>query len=269
MAPTSRLSAVLASALLALSTAACVGSVENGPPRDLPGDGNGDGSGDGNGDGSGGGGDDVQVIGTVELGDDPVPFDLSLGTDDLRDITVTSIDGYTGDVAFDLSGAPESWELTIEPSVVTLGAGETATATLSLAIPSDAEAPEDEVTLEVVATPLEEARDPSLVNTTTAILDNTYYLAIADGVGNDTDHGFEPVDIRLGAAIEFLSLDTTAVHRIHSNHDGVGFPHQGPTLDESNYRVTIEASGIYTQWYCHEHSATNGSGMITVVDPAE
>jgi len=175
-----------------LMSACTVGT--GGPPSDLgPG-----------GSGSGGGGgstDDSALVPTITVSATPAIHDLSLGQNGTTEITVSSVDGYVGQVAVDVTGALGSWSVTVVPEVLTLTAGGTATATVTVDIPTDAEASDAGTSLQLVATPLEEARDLSLAQNVDVLVENTYYAQVASGTGEGA-HSLPIVAIRLGAAVE-------------------------------------------------------------------
>jgi plastocyanin len=234
-----------------------------GEPPDQVGDGSGGGGG-GTGGGGGGGGEEG-VTPTVSMSVDASTFDLSLGTSGTAEVTLTSVDGYVGDVGVDVTGAMASWNVTVDPATVTLTAGGTATATVTVAIPTDAVAAPDGQDLEIVATPLEDARDLTLISDATATVANVYHAVIQSGTA-DGAHSFPTVTLRLGAIIDFDNADSVN-HRIHSNHDDVGFPHEpaGGGDPGGTYEVTINATGTFNEFYCHDHGAGAGNGVITIV----
>ena len=163
-------------------------------------------------------------MGTIALGMTAPSFDFSLGDQDSTEITVSSVDGYAGAVELSLDGVPAEWNVTVEPATLTLAAGGTASAVLTLQIPTDASA--DEVTVSVVATPLAESRDLSLTASTTVSVESALYSAVGAGTGNG-EHDWPDVTITLGSTVIFSSDDQTANHQIHANFDDQGFSHQG------------------------------------------
>lgn len=227
----------------------------------------GSGSGSGGGSGDGSGGDDVGegVVGTVEFAATPEALDLELGINGTAEVTLRSVDGYAGAVALDVAGGLDSWNVTVSPEIVTLAAGQTATATVTVAIPSDAEASDLPVDVDLVATPQEESRDLSLSVKTGVTVDNVYRAELAAGTGDGT-HAWPIVTVRLGATVEFANVDNVD-HRIHSGYNDAGFSHQpSPGATSWVYPVTITQAGVYNQFYCHEHGAGTGNGVITVVE---
>jgi plastocyanin len=199
----------------------------------------------------------------------PESFSLTVSPDrgELRlnesvDVVVAvSSERFAGDVELVASGAPASWDVSFDPSpVVTVAADGVATTTLRVSVPPDAR-PEIAV-LRIDATSTigpGEAYFPVTVA-------NEIVLAIPPGTGSG-NHPFPPqIPLRPGTQVIFSNLDTV-VHRIHSSVDGDGFPHQPDPgiLPGETFSVQPSATRAY-DYYCHEHDAAAGTGLLLVSD---
>ncbi len=203
----------------------------------------------------------------------PEDYSLSLAPDvaEVRlnetaelEITVTS-DRFAGPVALSVAGAPTSWTVEVEPSVVTVPADGQASATVRIRVPADGEA------MAPATLSVEASAAPGLRASTAAVsVINELVVPLLPGTGGGA-HVLPPqMRVRLGASITFVNQDT-ALHRIHSTIDGDGFPHQpepGIAPGES-YTVTPSRARDDFDYYCHEHGPGTGTALIQVVDPAQ
>lgn len=243
--------------VIGLQMAAC--TVGSGPPG-VPGPG-----------GDPGDGPDGGVVppedllsGAVELSVGSLPESMTLGSSESIEVVVTSLDDYAGGVELSLVGAPASWTVSISPASLTLAAGEVATAELVITVPSNGDAAS--ANLQVTATALAQALDGVAVANSTVAVDNRVYYRVPAGTSAGT-HVWPSGSIRPGTTVVFINGDSL-VHKIHSNNDDVGFPHQDPdsllpAAPTSTYEVTITESGSYS-FYCHIHGDGSGTGAIVV-----
>lgn len=180
---------------------------------------------------------------------------LTLGTATAFQIALTS-ERFVGPVELSLTGAPESWNVRFEPSATaTLAYDGTATVDLIVEIPTNADPGEIALSVDALATPGTRSQPAALVVTNELIVD------IAAGTGSGA-HAFPSrSDIKVGTVVTIQNSDDTA-HRIHSNNDEQGFPHQPDEMAQGeSYSVTITGAGELN-YYCHVHEVVAGVGQL-------
>lgn len=190
---------------------------------------------------------------------DTTVVDLLLAESATFTVTVRS-QGFAGTVDLAVTGAPESWTVAVEPAQVVLEADGSATATVTVTVPSDGEAVS--ALINVVANA---ALGPRQLAATVNVT-NELRIVIPAGTGLG-GHPFPPaVRVRLGATVTFYNADTER-HRIHSSVDGDGFPHQeSPGIAQGeSYSVTPELAIGY-DYYCHDHGDGQGTGVVLVTN---
>lgn len=185
---------------------------------------------------------------------------IELGQEYVFTVSLSS-ERFAGPVTLAATGAPDSWNVTFAPSeTIDLPLDGSAIATMTVQVPSDAEAAIADVVLTATADPGERSATGAVT------VANQLTVAIADGVA-DGQHAFPGLaTVRLGAAIRILNTDGTA-HRIHSNNDNAGFPHQEDTMATGEaYEFTLNRTGQF-DYYCHVHDVQAGVGAFRVIDP--
>lgn len=169
---------------------------------------------------------------------------------------------FAGPVALTVSGAPASWTVTVEPSTVTVADGQTAHATITIAVPSNGEAAPAGQALTVTGT-----ADPGERTAAASVtVDNVYVLAIGTPGAAGQHFGSMAggqLRMRQGARLRIPNTDAIA-HRIHSDAGVSGFPHQATSMGAgAAYEVTLGATGSDT-FYCHDHGQGTGVVRLTV-----
>ncbi len=169
---------------------------------------------------------------------------------------------FAGEVDLTASGAPASWAVVIAPPTVTLTDGGSARATVTLTIPSNGDgAPAGQaVTITGAGAP-----GPRTATSTVAVA-NVYTVAIgtpgAAGQHFGTMAGGQ-IRMKHGALLRVANTDGVA-HRIHSDGDVPGFPHQPASMAAgATYDVTLGATGT-DMFYCHDHGQGTGAVRLTV-----
>ena len=237
---------------LVVSVGGCVGVIGDGAPGE-PSDPSGDPS------------------GAPDAGVDAAPPDFTvtvapqatteLGARVQQAIDVGAVDGFAGPVALAVTGAPAGWTVAIEPASVTVGAGP-AHATLSIMVPTNADAPAAGVPLTITGT----AAPGTRAATTTIMVDDVFTLALgtpgATGQHFPTYAGGQ-LRMKRGATLRIMNGDAIA-HRIHSDAGVDGFPHQATSMGTGGaYTVTLTSTGSDT-FYCHDHGQGTGTVRLTV-----
>ncbi|MCG8421308.1 MAG: plastocyanin/azurin family copper-binding protein [Proteobacteria bacterium] len=193
----------------------------------------------------------------------PITASLTLGNSADFEISLQS-QNFAGPVTLAVANVPSSWEAAFTPEVVSLQKDGSATATLSVVVPTNAEAMSAQIDLQASAAPGQ--RQGQI----TVDVANQLIIDITDGTGGNL-HPFPPtVEVRSGATVIFQNSDGTPgeEHRIHADADRAGFPHQPGSMSQGqNYTVEITVAGTY-DYYCHEHEKDAGLGQIVIVDPA-
>jgi plastocyanin len=226
-------------ALLSLCLAACVGTIDGGPGGDPGPNGVDAGPGGGGGGADAGPGAPDAAPATYSIAVSPGNASLTLGTSADFQVTVVS-DRFSGPVTLSAANFPDSWEVSFAPSeIVTQVSGDSSAgikqAAISLAVA------------------------------------NEYIVAIPAGVGGGSHPFPGTIDTRLGSTVIFVNYDGTQ-HRIHSDGDANGFPHQSPSglaaapgdgSPGGTYEVTVTRASS-TQYYCHEHGAGSNVGTLAV-----
>ena len=255
-------------ALLSLSLAACVGTIDGVPGGDPDPNGVDAGPGGGGGADAGPGAPDAAPA-TYSLSVSPGNASLTLGTDADFEVTVVS-DRFVGPVTLSAANFPDSWQVSFSPSeTVNLAANGTAAVTMSVVVPSDAEA----MTALVQVSGDADGGITKQAAISLAVA-NEYIVAIPAGTGGGSHPFPGTLDTLLGATVIFVNYDGSQ-HRIHSDGDANGFPHQssagmapapGDGSPGGTYEVTVTRASS-TQYYCHEHGAGSNVGRLSVSDP--
>ncbi|HUH00444.1 MAG TPA: hypothetical protein VML75_00535 [Kofleriaceae bacterium] len=180
---------------------------------------------------------------------------LTLGTATAFQIALVS-ERFVGPVELSVTGAPGSWNVRFEPSATAVLAYDgTATIDLIVEVPTNGDAGEIALSVDALAAPGVRSQPAALVVSNELIVD------IAAGTGSGT-HAFPSrSDINVGTVVTIRNSDTTA-HRIHSNNDDQGFPHQPDDMGQGeSYSVTITGTGELN-YYCHVHEVVAGVGQL-------
>lgn len=192
-----------------------------------------------------------------------------LGKEGIYTLALESVDGFIGEVALDADGLPDGWEVSFENGRnVTLSDGESTELEVKVDFASTAAAGSQGFSISASNSNVE-----SQTIELSADVENVVELAIANNTGGQ-EHDFPTTTIRLGTAIRFVNMDTSQVHRIHSDFGGVGFPHQpnnmqlAPSVGAAGgtYEFTVTQPGLYSGWYCHVHGRNVGRGEFDVIE---
>lgn len=190
-------------------------------------------------------------------------------------VTVTGVDGFSGAVnltakAVDATNAPiTGWTVALDTQSVTLTENGTATAVVTLTIPSDSRTLSGSVVVDATSS----AGTESVTSAVTAAKQVTLDVTVTN---NDCVYPGN-VSVVSGTVVRFNNKNTVNFV-IHSDGGALGVPHQGPgggqspddpvTEPNTAYARTTTASGAFG-WYCHDLGPDLGAGnpRITVMAP--
>ncbi len=185
----------------------------------------------------------------------PTLTETTLGTDNHFTVELRSC-AHDGTVDLSTSGLPGLWTAGYDVASPTLAPGGTATAELTVSIPSTG--PAGAAPFDVIASTAAGSKTVS----TELDAANELVVRILLGSGTGTEHGFPLIThITLGTQVRFINDDTTE-HQIHGS--GVGFPHQpAPMGQGGEHAVTPGATGNY-HYYCHVHGYAVQDSILSV-----
>ena len=169
--------------------------------------------------------------------------------------------GFAGPVTLAVQGLPDSWSASIPASPVDLAAGDSATVTATITIPSNGAAAAGGQALSIQAT----AGDLAHSAGTQLTVQNEYvvHLLLGGASGAHWAAAAHGQHLNVGTTLTVKNDDTTS-HIIHSNITALGFPHQetggvgiipGGTFSAE---LTSVGSGTIA---CHTHSHTDTLGV--------
>lgn len=173
-------------------------------------------------------------------------------------ITATSMDGFAGSVT--LTAAPDGadWTTAFDNATLTLTAGGTATAKLTVNAMGDT--PTLTGNVKISATYTGPASDVSVAQTWNPILDVKWG---DDGTGlavYDTNHLVNNAfKIKAGRSIKVINGSPTATFRVHTNAKFAGFPHQPDTSPPGGFYMGKTATADIGQtevFYTHPQGAS-------------
>ncbi len=194
----------------------------------------------------------------VALGVTPATATATLGTETTFTVTVTS-SHFAGPVTLAATGAPAGWVVAVQPTSVTVADGGTATATVTVRVPSNgAPAPAGQ-TLTIAATGAAVTASSAAALTVT----NDYVIGVGPA-GAGTHWGAMNggvIRIKAGTRLHIRNDDTTA-HRIHTGGGVGGFDHQGANMGPGGSYDVTPTDGSDT-FYCHVHG--QGTGEVNLV----
>ena len=189
----------------------------------------------------------------------PPSVDTTLGTEVELSVVLSSIN-FAGPATLTAIGVPDSWSIAFDPPVVSLSLDGVATATMMVTVPTNAEATIGQIQVEAAAAPGQRA---ALASVNVA---NQVIVRVPTGTGAGAHPFPAPLEIRLGAQVT-IANDDPALHRIHSDNNSEGFPHQDDEMGAGGaYSFTITQPGSYN-YYCHIHDVGAGVGRIVVSNP--
>jgi plastocyanin len=177
---------------------------------------------------------------------DPLAASTTLNTTTAFTVSVES-QHFAGPVSLTATGLPASWQVTFSPSAtVNLVEDGAVTVTMTVIVPSNGAATVGALAIGASAAPGARSAGASLT------VDDVLVMAIAPGTG-DGPHAWPPtLDVNVGTTIRFSNGDS-AVHQVHSDNGGAGFPHGDPLGPGDSAEVTITTDGELP-YYCHEHN---------------
>ncbi len=170
--------------------------------------------------------------------------------------------GFAGPVTLTVLGLPADWSAAIPASPVTLAADDSATATVTLTIPTNGTSAASGQSLSIQAT----SGDVTHTAGTTLTVQNEYVVHLLAGAATGAHwpgeaHG---AHLNVGTTLTIENDDTTS-HIIHSNITDLGFPHQetvGVGITQGgtfSAELTATGSGTIS---CHTHSHTDTLGVV-------
>jgi len=218
------------------------------------------------------GGDDTGGTPTLQVSIDKTSMATELHTANMATITLTSTGGFTGNVTLtpsvlDASNAPmTAWTAAVDTASVSVPANGTATAHVTLNIPSDATVLSGKLHLDVTGGPAALTAD----STVTAQQVVTFVVK-NDGNGkclypDDARTVANAVKVKVGTKVHFLNNFGAAII-IHSNGGAEGIDHEGQgnaanipnTADNDFYERTATTAGNAFSWYCHNNNDDNAN----------
>nr|MBP6837364.1 hypothetical protein [Kofleriaceae bacterium]MBP9208086.1 hypothetical protein [Kofleriaceae bacterium] len=179
-------------------------------------------------------------------------------------VSLTSVNGFTGDVALTATGVPTSWATAFDPAPsITVPAGGTATATLRLTIPSDGQAGPSTVAVAYSATSQSGQAGSAAVTVANVFTDT---VTVTGGLCTyPRDAAGQPIRvnnprrIRAGTTYRIKNGSTQDV-QIHANGGIAGFPHQdNPMGPGQTYDIVPSSAGDMDDWYCHAPDDAGGA----------
>lgn len=184
-------------------------------------------------------------------------------------VTLTSTGGFTGPVTLTPSvvdgagAAVPGWTAGLNMTSVNVPADGTATAVLTLTIPSNATALAGTVKIDASSS----LGAQSASATVTAA--NRVTISVKNNGGQCVyPAGMTTTTVKVGTTLRFVNTATTPgdVVRIHINPNGAGLNHEqadilGPTQP---YDQVPNAAGANIGWYCHTPGNDPGNLRITV-----
>jgi plastocyanin len=198
---------------------------------------------------------------TYKVSLSPAAAELVLGETKTFTVTVTPENGFSGAVALEAVGARASWLTSFDNATVNV-AGGPATATLTVKIPTDAEA--GTALLAVKGT--SDTLSPVTPNAD-VVVKPELVIRIPQGSVDNPENSFGPAGkntVRLvapGTKITWIN-DDTVPHRIHGdNANGLNHEPNNMAAAGGSYTVTITKAGVYN-YRCHIHSQMEGTLII-------
>lgn len=288
-------------AVLGLAVSACAGEISGTGPGNTGGAVCGDGTveageqcDDGNtvaGDGCSATCQTEQATPMVAMTVDKPTISTELMTTNTLTVTVTGSGGFQGDVALsaavvDGTNAPiTAWTTAFDHATVTLAKNGTATATVTLTIPSENKALTGTVQINATATGV---TIPQVLSNVTAANQVSFLIGNDANVGCVYPQGLNstnPVKVTVNTKVRFVNMAQTPNTNIviHSNGDAQGICHENrpggacPAADttlpaqigpnEAYEQTALTAGGPFS-WYCHSGGIDNGNGdpFIQVVN---
>jgi plastocyanin len=248
-------------ATLALGALGCTGSFV-GEPGGGGGDDGDDDIGPGNPDAAAPALPDAGPPPSFTLGIEPAAAELVLGETRTFTVTVTPEHGFTGAVDLAVAGALPSWLASFDAPTVNVTGATPVTATLTLQIPTSAEAGDAMLAVSGAAGALERSSPASDVTVKPELV-----IRIPQGSVENPENSFGPggqLTVRFvapGTKVTWVN-DDSVNHRIHA--DGInGFDHQPNEMNAQggSYTVTIQAPGTY-DYNCHIHGQMRGTLVV-------
>ncbi|MBA3818584.1 MAG: hypothetical protein H0X17_06800 [Deltaproteobacteria bacterium] len=206
---------------------------------------------------------------TVAL--DKTTLTSELGTNQTITLTLTSVDGFTGNVnvvgaALDAASAPVAGLTLMGPESVAVSADGTATAMYMLQVPTNATGVDVAGSLKFDVTSAAGTESVSAALSISAV----FNVTTAAGVGANT--ALHPkqagtiaptVTVKRGATIRYTNGDTMA-HRTHGSGGVFGHEPIGGGLPGGTYeiRTLAAAPGSTGTLGCHDHSGVNNASYV-------
>jgi hypothetical protein len=190
----------------------------------------------------------------------PPTQSTTLGTEVHYAITLTGLHHMAGTVMLTPTGVPASWQATITPSSVDLSGDLPVTADLDVKIPTQ--------TSDLTASPGVSATATAGTHSASVAITvaNEVIVQLKDGIGTGDHQLPTRIDINVGTKLRIMDLDTSTLHRIHSDATAAdGFAHQDNEMSAGQeYDVTPTlGGGTQYRWYCHDHG--QGVGVVNTV----
>ncbi len=188
---------------------------------------------------------------------DPPMASLTLGETKSFDITISSQNGFAGDVTLAAAGIPATWQVTFSPAAtVTVPANGTMQATVDVKIPTDAMAGDAMLNVSATASIGPQMAPPATITVTPELIIHIPTNAL--NAATDAFGGQIPVRfVSPGTTITWVNDDSVA-HRIHADNIN-GFDHEPNDMGPGGgtYSVQVTGPGTY-QYHCHIHPQMTG-----------
>lgn len=193
----------------------------------------------------------------------PISAELVLGETKTFTVEVSSKSGFTGTVTLTPPDVPPSWDVSFDRTALDVPANGRATATLTVHIPTDAEAAA--VMLHVAASGAPGTRQTDDAD---LLVKPELVIRIPTDAKNNPDVAFGGEQrvrfVSPGTKITWVN-DDDENHQIHAGNDAQGFPHEPNEMQPgASYTVTITEAGEF-DYGCHLHGQMQG--RLVVMQP--
>ena len=235
-----------------------------------------------------------QATPAVSMTIDKPTIATELMTTNTATVTLTATGGFQGDVSLsaavmDSTNAPiTAWTTAFDHSTVTLAKNGTATATVTLTVPSDSAALSGTIQVSATATGVTIPQVTSAVTATNQVsfligFDATAGCVFPKALDGSAVTSTNPIQVKVNTKVRFVNMAQTATQMlvIHSDGDAQGICHENrpggscPANDTTlpaqiapnqAYEQTAVAAGGPFKWYCHNLGDTGVDPYITVVN---
>ena len=193
--------------------------------------------------------------------------ELDTAASNVITVTLTSVNGFTGNVILSATGLPDSWSAQFDTSAFTMTADGTATAILTLTIPSTGM--DGAMTIGVTGMTASDAIVAPTPTVVTAANQVTASVDIDTATGSCIIpvHGVAaPLIIRNGTSFRMRNGSASS-NMIFQSVGGAGFPHEPDlagdpeTTPGTTYDVVPTDPTFAYAWYCHTPTPAGATGL--------